>query len=53
MEPSISGCDDVIGIGAPDEWFGLGLIVLVDEAVDGSLQIYDGSKDAMFETATR
>jgi len=53
LEPSISGSDDIVWIGAPDEWFSLGLIVLVNEAVDGRLQINDRSKDAMLEASAR
>ena len=46
--PSFDGGDDLIGVGFPDEWL-WGLVVLLDEAIDGRLQIDEGVKDAMFE----
>jgi len=51
LEPSVSGGDDVVGVGASDEWFGFGLIVLVDETIDSGLQVDDGSEDTMLEAA--
>ena len=51
MEPSISGGDDVIGIGFPDEWLWFVGIVFTDEAVDGGLEIDDGLEDAVLEPA--
>ena len=41
--------DDFVGIGFPDEWLGLG-IVLGDEAVDGGLQVDDGMEHAMLQS---
>ena len=51
MEPSVSGGDDVIGVGFPDEGFWVGGIVFADEAVDGGLQVDEGMEDAMLEPA--
>ena len=51
LEPSISGGNDRIWIGAPDERF-WGLVVLFDEAVDRGLQVDNGAKDAIFEPAS-
>jgi hypothetical protein len=48
LEPSVSCGDDFVGIGFPDEWLGLG-IVLGDEAVDGGLQVDDGMERAMLQ----
>ena len=36
LEPSVSGGDDVIGVGSPYERLGFGDVVLGDETVDGS-----------------
>ena len=48
--PTADGCDDLIGIGCPDE--GLGLPVGVgEEAVDGGLQFDDRGKHAAFQPA--
>ena len=50
MVPSLDGADDFIRVGGPDE--GLGIIVgLVDEAVDGGLEVGDGAEHATLETA--
>jgi hypothetical protein len=38
MEPTVSGGDEGIGIGFPDEWFRVVGIVFADEAVDGGLK---------------
>ena len=46
--PSVNGCDDLFWVGCPDEWFGL-LVVLFDEAVDGSLKIDDRVEHTAFE----
>lgn len=48
MEPSVSGCDDRLWVGSPDEWLGC-FVVFVDEAVDGGLEIDDGSEDAVLQ----
>ena len=42
------GSDDFVGIGGPGEGSGL-LIVLLEETVDGGLQVGDGVKDASGE----
>jgi hypothetical protein len=49
LEPSVSGGDDFVGIGAPDEGFGLSFIVLIDEAIDGHLQIHDRVEHAVLQ----
>jgi hypothetical protein len=41
LEPTVSGGDDIVGVGAPEEWLGLGCVVFGDEAVDGGLQVDD------------
>jgi len=48
MEPSFDGGDDLVCVGFSDErlW---GLVVLLDEAVDGRLEIDGGVEDAVFE----
>lgn len=50
LVPAFDGCDDLIRVGFPDEWLGF-LIVLFDEAVDGSLQVDDRVKDAVLQTS--
>lgn len=49
--PAPDGGDDLIRIGTPDEGSGL-LIMLLDETVDGGLQVDDGVEDAVPEAAT-
>lgn len=49
MVPSVSGGDDLIGVGAPYEWLCFCLVVFGDEAVDGGLQIDDGVEDTVFQ----
>ena len=50
--PSPDGGDDFVWIGGPGE--GLGhLVGLLDEAVDGGLEIDDGSEDAAFQSSLR
>jgi hypothetical protein len=51
LEPTVSGGDDGIGIGFPGEWFRVVGIVFADEAVDGGLEIDDGTEDAVLEPA--
>jgi len=48
MEPSFDGGDDLVRVSFPDErlW---GLVVLLDEAVDGRLAIDEGVEAAVFE----
>ena len=48
--PSADGCDDLIGIGGPDEGFSMSVGV-GDEAVDGGLQLDDRGKQAAFQPA--
>ena len=45
LVPSPDGCDDGVGIGGPGEGAGF-CVVLVDEAVDGGLEVDDGVEDA-------
>jgi hypothetical protein len=49
LVPAFDGRDDFVGIGRPSErlWQ---LISLGEEAVDGGLQVDDGSKDATFQS---
>ena len=49
LEPSVWGCDDVVGVGFPYEWLWVGRIVFADEAVDCGLEIDDGMEDAVLE----
>ena len=46
--PALDGGDDLIRAGSPDERLGL-LIMLIDEPVDGGLEVDDGVEDAVFE----
>ena len=46
--PAFDGGDDFVGVCGPDEGFGVS-IGFLDEAVDGHLQIDDGSEDAAFQ----
>jgi hypothetical protein len=43
LEPSVSGGDDVIGTGVPDEWLRVPGVVFMDKAVDRGLEMDDGS----------
>ena len=49
MFPAFDSGEDTVGICGPDEgfWFGIGF---QDEAVDGGLEIVDGSEDAANES---
>ena len=49
MEPTVSGCDDIVWVCFPDKWLGVADIVVGDEAVDGSLQVDQRMEDAMLE----
>jgi hypothetical protein len=44
------GDDDFVGIGDPLEGFRVG-VVMIEEAIDGGLEVGDGSEDAALETA--
>ena len=46
--PALDGGDDFVGICFPNEWAWF-LIMLLDEAVDGGLQVDDGVEHAVFE----
>lgn len=48
---AVSGGDDVIGVGFPDEWSRVLGIVFADEAVDGGLKIDNGMEDVVLEPA--
>lgn len=50
LMPTSDGGDDFIGIGGPSEGFGVS-VVLIEEAIDGGLQIGDGAEDAALEPA--
>ena len=50
--PTFDGSNDLIGVGFPDEWLWL-LIVLFDEAVDSRLQVDDGMKHTVFQPSAR
>ena len=49
MFPAFDSSEDAVGICGPDEgfWFGIGF---QDEAIDGGLEIADGSEDAANES---
>ena len=47
--PSSDGSDDIVGVSLPYE--GLGSVDLGKEAVDGSLEVDDGTEDAAFQAA--
>jgi hypothetical protein len=50
LAPAADGSDDLVGISGPDE--GLGTVIkLGEEAIDGGLEIDDGSEQA--DTARR
>ncbi len=49
--PSLDGGDDAVGVGGPDEGFGV-MVGLGDEAVDGGLQVGDGTEHAPLEPAS-
>ena len=51
MEPSVSGSNDIVGVGAPDERLGFGGVVFGDEAVDCGLQVDDRVEHAVLESA--
>jgi len=41
--PAFDSGEDALWVGGPDEGFGIG-VCLSDEAVDGDLQVNDGSR---------
>jgi hypothetical protein len=49
LDPSFSRCDDFVGVGFPDEGFGLAVVV-GDEAVDGDLQIDEGMEASALQS---
>jgi hypothetical protein len=51
LEPSFSGCDDIIWVFLPGEGFCMLFIVFLEIAVDGHLQIDDRVKDASFQAS--
>jgi len=50
LKPSVSCADDGVWVCAPDEGLGV-LVVLVEEAVDGDLEVDDGSEHAVPEAS--
>jgi hypothetical protein len=44
MLPAVDGREDAVWVCGPDEGFGIG-IVFLNEAVDGGLQIDEGTED--------
>jgi hypothetical protein len=52
LRPASDGSDDFVGVCDPMEGLRLGIVIL-EEAVDGGLEVGDGSEDAAFETALR
>ena len=52
MFPAFDSGEDAFWIGGPYEGFGIG-VCLGDEAVDGELQVNDGSEHASLEATAR
>jgi hypothetical protein len=52
LSPTSDLAEDGVGISGPDEGFGLSIVIL-DEAVDGSLEVDDRAEHAALEPATR
>lgn len=48
LEPSVRGRDELVRIGSLINWLGL-RVVIVDDAIDGRLEIDDGSEDAIYQ----
>ena len=48
MVPAFDGRDDLVGIGGPDEGFGIG-IALCEEAIDRGLEIDQRTERASFQ----
>ena len=53
LEPSVSCSDDFVGVGLPDEGFGVCGIVFANETVDGGLEIDKRMEDAVLEPPAR
>ena len=49
MVPASDSGDDLVGIGGPDEGFGI-VIGLGEEAFDGSVEIEERSEDALLQS---
>jgi hypothetical protein len=49
LVPAFDGGDDFVGIGGPNEGFGLG-VGFCNEAVDGGLEIDDGVEDTSLQS---
>ena len=49
LEPAVLGCDDLVGVGLPDEGLGVICVVFPDEAIDGGLEIDERMEDAVLE----
>ena len=49
MEPPVSGGDDLVRFRAPCEGLGFFFVVLLDEPVDGRLQVDQRMKDAVLQ----
>ena len=49
MEPTVTRCDDLVGVGLPDEGFVVICVGSPDEAIDGGLEIDERMEDAVFE----
>ena len=48
--PAFDGGDDFVRVGGPSEGLGMG-VVIVEETIDGFLEIGHRAKDAAFESA--
>jgi len=51
LEPSLASGDDVVGIGASGKGLGV-FVVLCNDAVDGGLEIGDGSENSPLQAPT-
>ncbi len=52
LVPALDCCDDLVGVLGPFEWLWL-LVMLGEEAVDGSLEVDDGVEHTAFQAALR
>ena len=50
--PAFDSGEDAAWIGAPDEWFWIG-VVLRDEAIDGGFKVVDGSENTGYQAPAR